>query len=111
MKHNLFSYGTLQLEHVQLKSFGRKLEGEKDVLKGFKLEQVQIIDTEVLAVSKEAFHPIIIQTNDKKDVVSGTLYKISQEELAKADTYEVSDYKRVEATFESGKKGWVYVKA
>ena len=111
MKHNLFSYGTLQLESVQLESFGRLLTGSKDVLVGFRLEQLQITDEAVLAVSQEEFHPIAIQTNNTNDIISGTLYEITSEELAQADQYEVSDYKRVEATFQSGKMGWIYVKA
>lgn len=109
--HNLFSYGTLQLEKVQLESFGRILSGEKDILTGFRLDKVRITDEAVLAVSEEEFHPIAIQTNDKNDTISGTLYQISQKELEQADRYEVSDYKRVEATFQSGKKGWIYVKS
>jgi gamma-glutamylcyclotransferase (GGCT)/AIG2-like uncharacterized protein YtfP len=111
MNYNLFSYGTLQLKKVQLESFGRILIGEKDTLIGFKLAQLQITDKAVLAMSDQKFHPIAIQTNDKKDVISGTLYKISQKELEKADRYEVSDYKRVEAIFQSGTKGWIYVKS
>ena len=31
----LFSYGTLQLESVQLSSFGRRLEGEPDAMTGY----------------------------------------------------------------------------
>ncbi|MEM6685037.1 MAG: gamma-glutamylcyclotransferase family protein [Bacteroidota bacterium] len=111
MKQYLFSYGTLQLENVQLESFGRVLSGTKDTLIGFTVKQLRITDEAVLALSQEEFHPIAIQTNNKKDMISGTLYEITSEELAQADQYEVSDYKRVEATFQSGKKGWIYVKA
>ncbi|MFK7748761.1 MAG: gamma-glutamylcyclotransferase family protein [Kordia sp.] len=111
MKHYLFSYGTLQLENVQLASFGRKLIGEKEVLIGFKLKQLQITDEAVLAISEEKFHPIAIQTNNTNDRILGTLYQISQQELEQADRYEVSDYKRIEVTFQSRKKGWIYVKA
>ena len=111
MLHNLFSYGTLQLEKVQLESFGRKLQGTEDVLIGFKLEKLRITDKAVLAVSEKEFHPIAILTNNTNDTISGTLYEITSEELAQADRYEVDDYKRVEATFQSGKKGWIYVQA
>lgn len=31
----LFSYGTLQLEQVQLDTFGRLLEGQADTLQGY----------------------------------------------------------------------------
>lgn len=44
----LFSYGTLQLEQVQLETFGRLLKGEKDVLSGYKITMLEITDPEVL---------------------------------------------------------------
>ena len=34
----LFTYGTLQLEEVQLATFGRVLEGRPDALVGYRLE-------------------------------------------------------------------------
>ena len=30
-------------------------------------------------------------------------------EIIKADSYEVSEYKRVKVKFESGDSGWVYI--
>jgi gamma-glutamylcyclotransferase (GGCT)/AIG2-like uncharacterized protein YtfP len=111
MKEPLFSYGTLQLKKVQIESFGRKLNGTKERLKSFKIEQLKITDPLVLLKSEKEFHPIAIPTNDEKDEINGTLYKISLQELKKADDYEVSDYVRIKATFESGKKGWIYIKS
>ena len=46
----------------------------------------------------------------KKDKVIGTVFKITSDELLKADGYEVNDYKRVEVTLESGRRSWAYVK-
>ena len=111
MKELLFSYGTLQLEKVQIESFGRKLNGTEDVLKGYKLKQLQITDKTVLEKSEQAFHPIAITSNDPNDQIKGKIYEISTEELNQADLYEVSDYKRIKTTFASGKKGWVYIKS
>jgi len=111
MNELLFSYGTLQLEKVQIESFGRKLIGTKEVLKGFKLEQVRITDKSVIKKSEQEFHPIAIPSNSKEDKIDGTLYKISSQELQQADDYEVSDYKRVKVNFESEKQGWVYIKS
>ena len=37
----LFSYGTLQMEHVQQETFGRKLHGVKDTLAGYTLSTVK----------------------------------------------------------------------
>ena len=45
------------------------------------------------------------------DEVAGQVFRITPAELAAADDYEVSDYKRVLAPLKSGKKAWVYVRA
>lgn len=111
MKELLFSYGTLQLKKVQVESFGRELKGTKDILKGYKLEQLQITDRAVLQKSEQEFHPIAIPTQEPNEQIIGTLYEISKEELLQADLYEVNDYKRVKETFHSGKQAWVYVKS
>lgn len=108
---NLFSYGTLQLESVQLSSFGRKLEGRPDALPGYRKDLVEITDPEVLAASGEKFHPIVSASANAADEVAGTVFRITAPELAAADAYEVSDYKRVEVTLKSGLKAFVYVKA
>ena len=41
----------------------------------------------------------------------GTVFEITAQELAAADKYEVSDYKRVSVTLKSGLQAWVYVRA
>lgn len=110
MEEFLFSYGTLQLERVQLESFGRKLKGTLETLKGYKLEQLLITDKEVLEKSKQKYHPIAIPSNNQRDEITGTLYRITPRELKQADLYEVSDYKRVKVTFNSKKQGWIYIK-
>ena len=107
----LFSYGTLQLEKVQLESFGRKLQGTKEILKGFTVAQVQIIDPIVLEKSQQEFHPIAVPSANSSDCIAGTLYEITAQEIQQADEYEVDDYKRIKVTFDSGKSGWIYVKA
>jgi hypothetical protein len=38
-------------------------------------------------------------------------YAVTAAELAAADAYEVSAYKRIEVVLKSGKSAWVYVKA
>jgi len=47
----VFSYGTLQLEAVQLATFGRKLVGTADVLPGFAQSMMKIDDPDVVATS------------------------------------------------------------
>ena len=107
----LFSYGTLQLEQVQRETFGRKLEGTGDALLGFKQTLLEITDPEVLKISGERFHPIVVASSDPTDTVAGTVFWITPEELRAADRYEVSDYQRVEAGLVSGGRAWVYVRA
>jgi len=105
----LFSYGTLRQQNVQLKNFGRLLDGAEDTLKKFILKDIEITDKVVLEVSDKKFHPILSYTGNEKDKVMGTVFKITSDELLKADEYEVDDYKRVEVTLESGMKSWAYV--
>lgn len=105
----LFSYGTLQLEQVQLETFGRLLKGEKEVLRGYKLTDLEITDAEVLRKSGKKIHTIALFTGNKNDSIEGFLYEITDDELMHADAYEVKDYKRIEVVFESGRKGFVYI--
>ena len=110
MEHLLFSYGTLQLENVQLETYGRKLTGYKDTLEHYKLEQLEIKDSRVLARSNREFHPIAVKSNNDNDSIEGVVLEITEEELIETDKYEVSDYTRVLETLKSGKKAWVYIK-
>ncbi|MGC1303526.1 MAG: gamma-glutamylcyclotransferase family protein [Caulobacteraceae bacterium] len=107
----LFSYGTLQQEAVQLKTFGRRLSGVADTLPGYARAMVRITDPDVLAASGADHHPIVAATGDPADEVPGTVFEISEAELAAADAYEVSDYRRVEVQLKSGRNAWVYVGA
>jgi len=107
----LFSYGTLQLEQVQLESFGRLLDGDEDAMPGYRQALVEITDPEVLRKSGERFHPIVAPSGDPADEVAGKVFKITAEELAAADRYEVADYKRVAVQLKSGKEAWVYIRA
>jgi gamma-glutamylcyclotransferase (GGCT)/AIG2-like uncharacterized protein YtfP len=109
MSEYLFSYGTLQLEKVQIESFGRKLNGTKESLKGYRLTQLEITDQTVLEKSKQQFHPMAIPSNNTGDKVDGVVFEITKEELLQADQYEVADYKRIAVTLESGKQAWIYV--
>jgi gamma-glutamylcyclotransferase (GGCT)/AIG2-like uncharacterized protein YtfP len=107
----LFSYGTLQLESVQLDTFARKLEGHPDSLRGYKLSYIKIEDEAVVASSGAAEHPIITHTHNAADRVEGMVFTITEAELQQADQYEVSAYKRVNVVLESGRNAWVYIEA
>lgn len=108
-KHYLFSYGTLQLKNVQIENYGRILTGEKDTLKKYKLNKVRITAAEVIEKSGKEFHSIAIKTDNPDDCIEGVIFEITEKELAATDNYEVSDYSRIEETFTSGKKAWIYV--
>lgn len=107
----LFSYGTLQLESVQLETFGRKLTGTSDILPKYKISEVKILDKEVIRKSGKEMHPILIYSGSKIDEVKGVVFEVSEEELKLADQYEVSDYVRIKASFKSGIEAWAYVES
>ena len=107
----LFSYGTLQQENVQLATFGRRLDGEKDELLGYEQTMVMIEDPDVVATSGKARHPIVRFTGNAHDRVGGTVFDVTDAEISRADQYEVAAYKRVSAHLASGKVAWVYVDA
>lgn len=107
----LFSYGTLQQVEVQLATFGRRLEGRADALPGYATSLLEIKDVEVIATSGKTHHLLALPTGNPADEVAGVVFKITPEELAAADIYEVSDYKRVSVRMKSGLDAFVYVAA
>ena len=106
----LFSYGTLQLENVQKDTFSRILIGSKEILMKYVIEHIKITDQKVILSSGTDIHPILKYTGDELDVVEGMIFDLTNEELLKADKYEVDDYKREKVVFKSGKTGFVYLK-
>ena len=104
----LFSYGTLRLETVQLKIFGRLLIGTKDTLTAYSVSKIGISGEDVIAASGECYHPILKYTGNSLDIVKGTVFELTSEELTQADEYEVKEYSRVQAKLKSGKNTWVY---
>jgi|SRR4051812_21785591 hypothetical protein len=106
----LFSYGTLQHEDVQLSTFGRKLEGEKDLLVGYEPSLVKIPDHELAARLKKTHHDNVVRTSDDWSNVQGTTFDVTEAELALADTFEAQfNYKRISVDLASGNQAWVYV--
>ena len=100
----LFSYGTLQAEDVQLATFGRILQGEPDSLIGYVIRMV--LDRNVPG---KTYHRNIEFTGKPADVVSGTVFRVTEVELEQADVYELdAEYKRTRVKTRSGKDAWVY---
>ncbi|WP_406193597.1 gamma-glutamylcyclotransferase [Kitasatospora sp. NBC_01560] len=109
--HQLFSYGTLQLPEVQLARFGRLLEGRSDALPGFRLTYIEITDPEVIAASGTDRHPLVLASTEDGDAVEGSVFAITDAELAAADDYEVDDYARTAVVLRSGAEAWAYLAA
>lgn len=106
----LFSYGTLQQEDVQVSTFGRRLNGQNDELLAFEPSLVKIEDPEVVARLGRTHHANVTFNGNSKSRVTGTVFEITDEELASADRFELEFfYKRVAVTLESGQQAWVYV--
>lgn len=105
----LFTYGTLQTEEVQLATFGRLLEGHADVLPGYALKSIEILDEDFVARSGTKIHRNLRFTGDPSDFVEGTVYTVTQQELEQADAYEPDGYKRVLVQLRSGANAWVYL--
>ena len=108
---NIFSYGTLQYESVQLSTFKRILKGKKDTLIGYQLAELKITDPDVIAISGESMHRILLYTGNNHHHVDGMVFEITEKELIQADQHEVSDYKRIKVKLASGNDAWVYVSA
>jgi hypothetical protein len=107
----LFSYGTLRLEAVQMATFGRQLAGTSDALEGFELASLKIEDQTVVAISGKAQHTMAKFTGRASDIISGTVFRLTPDEIQSADKYEVAAVKRVAVVLQSGVRAWAYVDA
>lgn len=108
----LFSYGTLQQEDVQLSTFGRKLSGEKDSLPKFEPSLVKIEDPRVVARLGRTHHDNVTFNGNEESRVAGTVFEVTDDELAGADRFEAEFfYRRVAITLVSGKPAWAFVDA
>lgn len=106
---NLFAYGTLQTEAVQLSVFGRRLDGKEDVLAGYRLTIVRIEDEDFVALSGSADHRSLQFTGNPSDFVEGGAFAVTRSELLQADAYEPAGYTRTLVQLRSGLKAWVYL--
>jgi hypothetical protein len=53
---------------VQRANFGRELDGRADALPGYRITMLEITDPDVLAVSGQAHHPMLVP-GDRADEV------------------------------------------
>ena len=106
----VFSYGSLQREDVQLATFGRRLDGEGDELRGYEQTLVEISDPAVAAKLGRTHHANATFTGNDSGRIPGMVFEVTDAELRSVDTYEAADqYSRIEVTLASGKQAWVYV--
>ena len=105
----LFTYGTLQLDEVQLSTFGRKLEGRPDALVGYHLVMIKIQDEDFVAKSGTADHRNLQFTGNASDSVEGKVFAVTMEELEQSDAYEPEGYERVLVQCRSGLSAWIYL--
>src|SRR5215217_4143366 len=105
----LFTYGTLQLEDVQLTTFGRRLEGRPDALVGYQLVMIKIRDEDFVAKSGTADHRNLQFTGNASDIVEGIVFAVTMEELEQSDAYEPEGYERVQVQCRSGLSAWIYL--
>lgn len=95
----VFSYGQLQRADVQERLFGRRFEARRDELPGHARETVTIDGAQEANVRP---HPT--------SSVAGVVLDITDDELARADEYELPyGYKRIALRLASGLTAWVYV--
>ena len=108
----LFSYGTLQDRNVQIANFGRELTGREDALPGYARRLVPISDKDVAAALRgESHYANAERSPNPEDAVCGTVFEITEQELAAADEYEEdAEYGRISVTLRSGAQAWVYVR-
>ena len=107
----LFSYGTLQLEPIQLAIIGRTLNGQPDVLPGFEETFIEIDSDSVQSLTGKSRHVIAKFTGRPSDTIPGTVFALTADEIEKADEYETAEYLRVRVLLQSGTRAWVYVDA
>ena len=92
-------------------TFGRLLRGTSDALSGFEQVPLKIEDEAVIAVSGKTHHTIARFTGRVSDVLFGTVFGVTPDDIQNADKYEVDAVKRVAVTLRSGVRAWVYVAA
>lgn len=107
----LFSYGTLRQDAVQLSTFGRLLHGEPDELLGFEQTWAEVSDPDFVTSSGKPQLAIVTFNGRSSSRVRGTVFDVTDGDLASADAYEPDGYTRVLAALASGRRAWVYARA
>ena len=83
--------------------------GTPDALPGYRIITITIDDQDFVTTSGTARHRNLKFTGDPSDVVEGTVFKMSTDELDQADSYEPEGYARRLVQLRSGITAWVYL--
>ena len=97
---------------MQISTFGRLLRGRTDALPRFEQAWVRIEDPQVVAATGKTHYANVVSSDSQDSRVAGTVFEITDAELAAADEYErPAGYERMTATLASGTRAWVYAYA
>ncbi|MFJ2770940.1 gamma-glutamylcyclotransferase family protein [Streptomyces sp. NPDC087300] len=107
--HALFSFGTLLDERVQKSLFGEPVPSAPASLAGHTTRPLPITDPEVIATSGLDVHLTLERRLGAE--VRGAVLRLTDEDLAAADAYEVDDYVRRRVVLSSGETAWAYLDA
>ncbi|WP_018545247.1 GDSL-type esterase/lipase family protein [Streptomyces sp. LaPpAH-108] len=105
--HALFSFGTLLDQRVQTALFGRTVPTTAASLAGYTTRPLAITDESVIATSGQDVH--LTLERQLGATVEGGVLRLSDQELAAADAYEVDDYARRRVLLTSGETVWAYL--
>ncbi len=95
----LFTYGSLQLSHIQEKLFNRILSGTSDTLSNYEKGTIE--------VEGKTFNTANAKPGSS---INGTVYNLEQHELERADRYEGKAYTRIKVKLLSGIECWLYLR-
>lgn len=107
--HTLFSFGTLLDPQVQTALFGRIVAMTPAALAGYAAKPLAITDEDVIATSGQDVH--LTLERRLGSTVEGAVLRLTDQELAAADAYEVADYARRRVLLTSGETAWAYLDA
>ncbi|MFD9486065.1 GDSL-type esterase/lipase family protein [Streptomyces sp. NPDC059991] len=107
--HALFSFGTLMDERVQTTLFGQAVPTSPASLTGCTTRPLAITDPSVIAASGLDVH--LTLEREYGAVVEGAVLRLTDQDLAAADAYEVDDYVRRRVLLSSGERAWAYLDA
>lgn len=97
----IFVYGTLMLGDVRERVLNKKISGEYDSLKGYRLTTHPVLTSYPVIETIPEWH--------NHTTVDGMVFEVDNDDLIKLDRYESTYYKRINVTLESGLECMVYV--